>query len=92
MTCQSLQKNLGFVGKKSTVSRSRSGSGAILEVHRGSLFTGVAEVVGVRRSSLAPDLGGGAAGVEREDTTRKRDIDGIDTNGAPDIWCAITIY
>ena len=25
-------------------------------------------------------------------TTRKRAIDGNDTNGAPDMWCAITIY
>ena len=24
--------------------------------------------------------------------TRKRAIDGIDTNGAPDMWCATTIY
>ena len=27
-----------------------------------------------------------------DDTTRKRAIDGIDTNGAPDMWCIITIY
>ncbi len=26
------------------------------------------------------------------DTTRKRAIDGIDTNGAPDKRCAISIY
>ena len=25
-------------------------------------------------------------------TTRKRAIDGNDTNGAPDKWCAISIY
>jgi hypothetical protein len=25
-------------------------------------------------------------------TTRKRAIDDLDTNGAPDMWCAITIY
>ena len=25
-------------------------------------------------------------------TTRKRAIDDMDTNGAPDMWCATTIY
>ena len=25
-------------------------------------------------------------------SVRKRAIDGIDTNGTPDMWCAITIY
>ena len=30
--------------------------------------------------------------IEESNTTRKRAIDGIDTNGAPDKWCAISIY
>ena len=34
------------------------------------------------------DEGSGKKG----DTTRKRAIDGIDTNGAPDKRCAISIY
>ena len=29
--------------------------------------------------------------VDAPNTTRKRAIDGIDTNGAPDMWCAISI-
>ena len=33
-----------------------------------------------------------AADIIMEVTTRKRAIDGNGTNGAPDMWCAISIY